>query len=140
MNAWAAGFLDGEGCIHIRSAIDRRYADGTRGTTGATYTTWALFVQISQSGEDVPASLMRLQNCYGGCIHGGRRPAGARKPVWIWVVSAAKAERFLNAVVPYLTEKREQAEIALEYRQNAIGRGNVARAARYSERLKAAKS
>lgn len=137
-DAWAAGFLDGEGCIVIRSAVDRRWQDGTRGTNGKAYTTFALFVTATQTGADIPPSLKRLQTRYGGgiTIHAQRLN---RRPSYTWTLTARKAEAFLRAVLPYLTEKHEQAQIALAYRDNAIGIGNLERAAEYAGALKEAK-
>jgi hypothetical protein len=121
-HAWAAGFIDGEGCI----AIKRRSK-----TNG-----YVLWVIVGQSGHERPISLKRLAALYGGSVLPTTRdPRPGRKPRWSWTIASSQAELCLRLVLPFLTEKREQALLALEYREKALGRGNGALAEEFCVRL-----
>lgn len=125
-HAWAAGILDGEGCIQI-----------SRSRTGHT-----LNLTVGQSSRDgAPGPmLLRLQSLYGGRIweHRTRHRLG-RRPHHVWGLVARQAEAVLRATLPYLVEKRGQAEIALEYRERGVGKGRFDIAAEYRARLQEAK-
>lgn len=127
-HAWAAGVLDGEGSIQIR-----------RENLGHT-----LGVSVGQSGNDgIPEMLLRLREMYGGSIHENRSTRSTtdavRKPHYVWGIVARQAEACLRSVLPYLVAKKEQAEIAIEYRERAVGRLHFDEAARYRQALKDAK-
>jgi len=137
-HAWSAGVLDGEGCISIRTYIDRRVRKGTREQSGPAYRCHALEVRVTQSGKDVPPMLEKLCAMYGGSI-GAPRAIEGRKPAHTWVIAAQKAEAMLLRVAPFLVEKREQAQLALAYRREGVGRGKQTVAARYRIALQEAK-
>jgi hypothetical protein len=127
-HAWAAGVLDGEGSIQI-----------SRQNLGHT-----LQVSVGQSGNDgPPAMLLRLRQMYNGHIHENRSTRtttdAVRKPHYVWQVVARQAEAFLREVLPYLVAKKAQAEIAIEYRERAVGRLKFDEAAGYRQALKEAK-
>lgn len=88
--AWAAGFLDGEGCIRICRRQNGFYN---------------LQVSIAQV---VKAPLDDLQMIFGGSI---RQQSGS----WRWQIDSRQAAKLLEQVIPFLRVKREQAEIALQF-------------------------
>ena len=101
--------IDCEGCIAIGRRTFRKDAPGwspkhslhiTVGNTDARMAQW-------------------IQEVFGGAIHlnnRGRIKYG-RKPMFVWLVSDAKAEEILRLVLPYFLIKREQADIALAFRE-----------------------
>jgi len=102
--AWAAGILDGEGCISISSRkADREHQQQHQFTVTVSCCDWR-----------IPRKLLEL---FGGRIntfHNARK-----KPQWReamrWNVYQRQAAATLEAVMPYLISKREQAEVALEF-------------------------
>jgi hypothetical protein len=121
-HAWAAGIIDGEGCIHIRSQVQA-----------------ILAVSVTQSGVEVPEMLTRLRDLYGGSITRAVYAGGNRRPSRTWSVAARKAEALLLSVLPYLVEKRDQADIALEFRKASKPIVTAEVTAHYAELLRAAK-
>lgn len=89
---YAAGFIDGEGCIRASRNI-----------------------RVIVAGCFNPRILLLLQEQYGGNLC----PYRAKKPKcrsgWRWEVTGKKAAKLLSDVLPHLIDKREQAEIALRY-------------------------
>lgn len=105
--AWAAGFIDGEGCIAI-----------------ARYT---LRLQVNQVD---PAPLIKLRELFGGAIHQQQVLRNSRKRVlWSWAVGARNALYVLEAIRPYLTTKAIQADLGIEFgrgvRTSKIGQPKV---------------
>lgn len=117
--AWAAGFLDGEGCIGIYTQHER----------------YVLNVSASQSVREPLEILLAM---YGGSIHADNRPGGyGGRGVWAWRISGQRAADALIDVVDFLVVKRGQAEIALEFFSSTDRFGKDAK--RYADKLKAAK-
>ena len=93
--AWSAGLFDGEGCVGVY------YYGPTLGLT----------VQFGMTDLE---PLEKLCTLWGGSIHKlGCRSTGAQ--VWHWTVRGKPALAMLEQMLPYLTNKREQARVALEY-------------------------
>lgn len=98
-SAWAAGFIDGEGCIQM----PHRKRKGHE----------SFSLMVTAVNTDI-RPLERLQCTFGGTImglHKGKNPKWRRS--WVWQVSHSKAEAFLLTILPWLTCKRDQAEIAI---------------------------
>lgn len=99
--AWAAGIIDGEGCIRLARdhAPNGRLRHNLRVDVGST----------------TPEILTRLKEIFGvGSIHPHTKPRSPRhRPAWLWRVHTAQAEVILRAMLPYLVAKRNQAEAAL---------------------------
>lgn len=99
--AWAAGIIDGEGCIDI-SLRQGRYAQ----------------LDVSVVNTD-PRLLLRLRELFRGSVH--HRPHQTSRPrhrmTWRWTIVSRQAETFLRQVRPYLVIKQEQADIALAMRK-----------------------
>lgn len=95
--AYAAGFLDGEGCV----AITKR----KRGKSAIEY---ALRVTI---GNTDYATLEWYAQKFGGRV--GNERAGVNKPLKYWTVSNKQAYEFLKVVFPYLKGKAPQADVAI---------------------------
>lgn len=111
--AYAAGFLDGEGCITIGKA---------RQTGNPQRLYYTLNVTAANTNLAV---LQRLEKTYGGSTLGrADHIAKGWKQGYRWRVSSWGAVAFLKEVMPFLIVKRRQAEIALEFQQNMRHSGN----------------
>ncbi len=95
--AWAAGVLDGEGCIYL-----------VRGGH--------LNITVGNTNLDMVERLFKI---FGyGRPKLLRAPSRRRyRPFWVWHVSSKQAAEVLEAVLPYLVAKKEQARLALLSRQ-----------------------
>lgn len=94
--AWAAGFLDGEGCFTITRSAPRRQ-----------------FAPRIHAAQIVQEPLDKLLELFGG--HVALRDTRHR-PLWYWEVAGATAVvRVLPLLIPHLLVKRAQAEMLLEF-------------------------
>ncbi len=90
---YLAGFLDGEGCFRINS--------------GST-------PYVSATNKSIPV-LLAIQALYGGNVrHSGQ---GAFR----YEATGDRALSILRTVLPYLMEKKPQAELVLRFRETAPG-------------------
>lgn len=111
--AWAAGFIDGEGCIAL---IHHHQTIGQK-----TYQCFVL--RLSVANTDL-LSLERLKAMFGGSINGaGRSSRPHHKPCWQWFCHSAKAERALIRLLPYLFGKKAQAELGVASRKYVQNNG-----------------
>ena len=60
--------------------------------------------------------------------------------MWHWAVSTMAAEKALRAIYPFLIGKKDQARIALEYRERGMGRGKEKMAQMYYWELRETKT
>lgn len=91
--AWAAGFLDGEGCFFMLQ----------RGSNKLTYCPGITVTQIDRKPLDELAAL------FGGTVrHQGFTSAGNKK--WQWSISkASELVKIIDCILPYLIFKKDQA-------------------------------
>jgi len=101
---WAAGILDGEGCIGIYGRAGRR-TDGGLG----------LHALVSVGNTDF-RMILKLKDLFGGNISSLQRDSRPnRRAAITWRTSGRHAGRVLERVLPFLVVKREQAEVALAF-------------------------
>tara|TARA_R110002020_G_scaffold168090_1_gene356764 strand:+ start:18350 stop:18742 length:393 start_codon:yes stop_codon:yes gene_type:complete len=89
--AYLAGYIDGEGCFTVSS--------GTRIAVSNTY---------------IPG-LLKMQERWGGSV---RRMSGTNpnaRTGWQWQLGGENCRHLLRLLLPYLKEKRDQAELVLEW-------------------------
>lgn len=98
--AYAAGLIDGEGCIHLD-------------TTGRTYKA-RVSVGMTQPALEL---LKEMQSEWGGTLYQLRAATDRWAAAWTWHMTGPTAERFLLAVRPYLRLKRAQADLAIEVQE-----------------------
>jgi len=113
--AYLAGIIDGEGCI---GAWNRRAkSDGRKRQAELT-------IRVSMT---TPYAVKLLHETFGGSPFAECRHKGNRKQTFAWVVVHRKAEAAIRALLPYLREKRAQADVALAMvefnRKCGIGKG-----------------
>ena len=99
--AWAAGIIDGEGCI----ILVRHKASAKRKTDS-----WLLRVDV---GNCDARMLKKLLSLFGGHVVKKLLRSDKYMPQWRWYCNGPTAVSTLNSVLPYLVCKREQAEVAL---------------------------
>lgn len=92
--AYAAGYIDGEGCITVSGKTCR--------------------VLISNT---YPFTLHWMKALFGGkvAVKNDNSRATNHRPAFVWSIGGTAAEDLLSLCIPYLQEKRVQAEAALEY-------------------------
>jgi len=98
--AYTAGIIDGEGCILIDQAKNKRYKAGYRNE---------LRVRVGNNSEWL-CRWLKMQ-------FGGHIAYHAQEHYWIWGVGTKQAASFLETILPYLQLKRYQAEIAIEFQK-----------------------
>lgn len=108
--AYAAGFIDAEGCIHVSLL---RPSKANRRVTPR----YDLFLKVSNT--DLPV-LEWLKSTFGGAIvkHHSRnenRVGNKWSTAWHWQVSGKSAQDCLELMLPYLKIKKQQAIAAVEF-------------------------
>lgn len=102
--AWAAGFLDGEGCIHIAK---QRY----KGTRADTY---RLGVHVTQNDRTV---LERFREVVGidAPIYRVKRAKNHRRQCFTLNFSGRSALALITLLLEFLERKRDEAQAALDF-------------------------
>ena len=103
-NAYAAGLVDGEGCITIENQRNHMY----------------LLIQVCNTD---PRVCIWLKERFGGAIRTQQQKNWKR--MYRWAVTTVKAKEFLTAIYPYLIIKKEQADIAFAFLDTKGNRGRV---------------
>lgn len=97
--AWAAGIIDGEGCISLNNEHRVQY-----------------LLRISVTNTDL-RMLTRLRDLFGGSVCGPlKRYKVHHKDRWVWDIKASKAESAIRAMFPYFVTKKQEAELGLQAR------------------------
>lgn len=100
--AYAAGLLDGEGCVIIKAQRCR----------GAKHRSHALYVQVIMTELE---PLEWFQERFGGSIYKRPKAKASHRQGWAWNVTTAKALPLLRAIQPFTIVKRKQVEVALRF-------------------------
>lgn len=119
--AWAAGFIDGEGCIRIVKGSTRKQTDR-----------YYLQLTVVQTELEPLKKMKDMFQC--GTIFTVPRKNPKHKPLSTWKVQTRAAENVIKAVLPYLIVKRKQAEVGLKFRE--LVNSNISRKTRSPETLK----
>lgn len=109
--AWAAGFLDGEGCFTLSKQ------------SGPTHPSQrALHVSASQTRRE---PLDKLQGLFGGKVKEHSRTTEKGTVIWVWILGqrSSVVQEFIPQVLPYLVVKKREAEILLEFAATVRFRG-----------------
>jgi LAGLIDADG endonuclease len=109
--AWAAGFIDGEGCFSILKGVKYSYFRLT-------------VAQVDRRPLDRLAKIFELGNVKGPYQRSGVRIIQYRAPIFNWTLTGTSAKKIYNLVQPYLSEpKQEQAQrcfIILEIKEGQL--------------------
>jgi hypothetical protein len=101
--AWAAGFFDGEGCVHIHRDVHR--VDARRAS-------YKLHIQVSGRNRDPLDQYARL---FGGRVRPFYKRAYPRVPYFEWNAFGQRACEALDLLLPYLVGKKAVATLAVEF-------------------------
>lgn len=96
--AYIAGFVDGEGCVQISK-------------------NGSLSLSIINTAHQTLTFIKRVLGC--GSV--APRKQKVNKPQYVFRVYGTSAAEVLTALLPYLIEKRPQAELALEFFKRRAG-------------------
>ena len=109
--AWAAGIIDGEGCILVRRT--KRPGGGSP--------IFTLIVSVNMTHRPTVARLAEIFHC-GGCW--ANPPRGARRrPMYLWTICTKNARAILRRIRPYLVTKAHQADLAEAFSALPVWRG-----------------
>jgi len=104
--AWAAGLVDGEGCITIL----HRLAGGSNGSKTDSF---VLVLRVTMGHLETVRRLggiLGIGKVYDHAFRGARANAS-----FSYTVSARVAEKVIRKLRPYLVTKAKEAEVALEF-------------------------
>lgn len=106
--AWAAGMLDGDGCVAI-----------VRQTYPNRSSTYRLVVQVTQNDLQ---TLKHFRVCVGvpAPIHEVKRRIGHNRQVYALMYSGPKAVLVLQRLAAHLVRKRPEAEVALSFIEKGL--------------------
>jgi hypothetical protein len=107
--AWAAGFIDGEGCIHIHKM------------TRKNNIYFGLILHVSNTNYDSILKLKTIFNC--GSIQ--VRKTCSDKNIWTYVVTGKEAASVLSLIKDYSIVKLSEINLALEFQSTIIHGGKV---------------
>lgn len=103
--AWAAGLIDGEGCIGIYP-----FKSGTS-RYGAHYQL-ALYVRMTHE-----QTINRLLDMFQvGSVHHATARALRHKDTWAWTCYSEHALFVLKLIQPYLVTKAKEAQVGIEFK------------------------
>ena len=103
--AYAAGILDGEGCIHIHN----NNIKSKKSTQN-----FELKVHVSNTDRKM---IDFLKQKFNGNITFRKKRTKSRLDSYKWYLCGKRAEDFLRVIFPYLITKREKAVLALKFRK-----------------------
>lgn len=102
--AWAAGYMDGEGCFSLHGYLRKGEAKAARFT-----------FQVVITNTHLPTLEWFAAN-FGGSVSKRGTVQDHHRATWRWVASGNTAAEFTTEVLPYLREKGGQAELFLLFR------------------------
>jgi hypothetical protein len=109
--AWAAGIIDGEGCITIL----RQHP----GQSGRINTSYRVYLKVTMGHAPTIARLVDIFQV--GSVHLQRSTRW--NDAFSWWVASRQAEVVLHIVRPYLVTKAVEADLAFEFFALGVGRG-----------------
>lgn len=96
--AYAAGLIDGEGCISINQPYNRGF--------------FQLNVEITMSDEK---PIQFLADTFGGICTPKKTKTVTGRTMYRWGIQSEKAQSFLELIRPYIVGKIYQVKTALEF-------------------------
>ena len=105
---YAAGLIDGEGCIQIKRV-------GNNGKSRNPE--YNLQVSINMTDEE---PLKFMLGCFGGSIYHTKQHGYGFREVYRWEITRKPAEKFLKQILSFLKNKKKQAELGIRFQQQRI--------------------
>jgi hypothetical protein len=113
--SYLAGYFDGEGTIGVyrsKGCKDPRYKSGYKSGS------WVRTVAVINTFRGV---LEELHKTFGGTLRKSRNSSLTKKQCYQWTIGSKDDIRdFLDTILPYLREKREQALVMLDFVDDKI--------------------
>ncbi len=106
---WAAGIIDGEGCIHIHKTDTEKRRSYYLGVNVATTT--QRMVELLK--EEWFGSITYYPTGQGG---------SSKQPSWLWRLTGKAALSFLQDILPYVEVKKDQVACAIDYQATMLKR------------------
>jgi hypothetical protein len=103
--AYAAGFLDGEGCITV-ACNKLKFYDSHFPSVSITNTNREILEWVAIT--------------FGGAVYKNGKGQPPRKQAWRWVIWSGKAEAFLRQVRTFLRVKSQQADAMLNLNERNL--------------------
>jgi hypothetical protein len=103
---WAAGFLDGEGCIHI--------AKQTFPAASRRKPIYRLRVCVTQNNREVLEHFRETLGVHGN-LYRVARTAGQNRQNYVLIYDGRFALALISSVGPHLVRKRPEADVAMLY-------------------------
>lgn len=105
--AYAAGFVDGEGCLKMSK----------RNPRNGRAVNYGLLVSVVQKDA---RPLDWLVGNFGGQIYLKNKKLDSSDWIYEWRVSEQRAYEFLKKIAPFLKVKREQADLLIRFQERRI--------------------
>lgn len=102
--AWAAGFLDADGCVKIQRLAQKSSKNPA----------YSLRISVGQTRRE---PLEKFQLLFGGTIYERKMARLTNGVLFEWGLSAENASKALTRMLPYLVLKRDQAKLGIEFHQ-----------------------
>jgi hypothetical protein len=108
--AWAGALIEGEGCISIYKSKPSNKSSNNSPCYGVRLT-------INSTSEETLRKFHKIVKVgrVGMGIPGKASKKNHHKVFWYWVCSTLPAKKLLECMQPFLTSKKEQAKVALEF-------------------------
>jgi len=103
--AYAAGIIDGDGCIGIYKNKAKSCISGYR---------YCLSIRVGMSDQLVP---LWLKLTFGGSLSSGCNLGWGNLTMHKWALGSNQALDFLKQVLPYLKTKAKHAELAVQFQE-----------------------
>ncbi|MCK4782097.1 hypothetical protein KAS79_04235 [Candidatus Parcubacteria bacterium] len=112
--AYLAGIIDGEGCIQLSKSMNNN----------RRYTPYSYFstITVEMGCKDVPEWILKR---FGGSLR-SRIRKNRRLTMWTWQVSNGFSEELVNHLLPFLVQKKREAELFIEFRKTIKSNRKVA--------------
>lgn len=108
---WAAGFFDGEGCVSISKATNRKKDRKTGELNGKVYVGYHMHIIVAQKQIE---AIERFRSLFGGSLV--EFPQYGYM-YYLWKAWGSSAKDVLCTLLPYLLTKREVAENAIRFQE-----------------------
>lgn len=117
VRAYAAGLIDGEGCVRLT-------ARGKNGGKGFRLGQYTLMVEVTNTDHGM---IQWLRGTFGGTVsHTKESYEENRKAKWHWRLAANQALHFLDIIWPYVRTKRKQVKLGRRFQRYAQYTGRAA--------------
>lgn len=109
MKAYLAGLFDGEGSINIFKQTSRKDMKAP-----------AYFLEISIGNTHRGVLQWILEHFGGRLTHNAEQYTERNQRTWRWRASSNEAYEILIVILPYLIVKKDQAQVAIEFRERQV--------------------